>query len=252
MYGGDLVFATHDRYGKIQVVDFEQQFRSLHFNTKTQQSAMLLQNPFILLHKYTQAMVLPMALSPISNVLMLGLGAGSIVKFFSNYFPDVTITALELREAVVDIAHEFFLLPEPGEHFKLYTQDSLQWIEQSSHGKAYDLVLVDMFLSTSTGRDRVIEFVEQLESLLDCMSEKGVMVFNHLHTQAESSERLIEYLKAMRLFIYQVKIDQANTVLYASRVPFAKLTDKALYAFEQRASLPASSYYNNMTMINNK
>jgi len=51
VYGGELIYQKTDQYGKIEVVDHQQKIRSLHFGNITQQSAMLLNNPFLLVHQ---------------------------------------------------------------------------------------------------------------------------------------------------------------------------------------------------------
>ena len=86
MLGGELIHQTSDEYGSIEVIDYMQKIRGLHFGNKTQQSASLLCNPYFLIHKYAQAMTLPICRLNVKRVLVIGLGAGSIVKYFYNYF----------------------------------------------------------------------------------------------------------------------------------------------------------------------
>lgn len=57
-YGGQLVFSTRDKYDPIEVIEFQKSIRGLHFGNKTQQIGMFLYNPIVLIHKYTQAMLI--------------------------------------------------------------------------------------------------------------------------------------------------------------------------------------------------
>ena len=85
-YGGKLIYSTKDEFGPIEIVEFYNRMRSLHFGNKTQQTGMFLYNPVILIHKYTQAMLTPLAWQVPEKALMLGLGAGSIAKFLLHYY----------------------------------------------------------------------------------------------------------------------------------------------------------------------
>ena len=110
-YGANLLYQTTDEYGVIEVVDYKKIIRSLHFGNATQQSGMYLYNPVTLLHPYTQAMLSCTALQAPERVLILGVGGGSMIKFLLHHFHQVEIDAVELRQAVVDTAHDYFDLP---------------------------------------------------------------------------------------------------------------------------------------------
>ena len=150
MHGGELIHQTSDEFGSIEVIEFQQKIRSLHFGNKTQQSAMLLNHPYILIHKYAQAMMLPLCWTNASKVLVLGLGSGSIVKYLYNYFQHLKIDAIELRPAVIELASEYFLLPECDERFKIFNESAFDWLDRQqentlSENEKYDLIIVDMF-----------------------------------------------------------------------------------------------------------
>ena len=69
-YGGQLIYSTRDNYGPIEVIDFKQTLRSLHFGNATQQTGMFLYNPNILIHKYTQAMLTSLCWHIPKNILL--------------------------------------------------------------------------------------------------------------------------------------------------------------------------------------
>ena len=65
--------------------------RYLHFGSRWVQGAMRLQRPWALELEYTREMLLPLVLRPDpdwpKSVLLIGLGAGSLVKFLYRHRP---------------------------------------------------------------------------------------------------------------------------------------------------------------------
>ncbi len=254
MFGGELIHEREDDYGKIQVVDIRQQYRSLHFNTPTHQSSMLLQNPFLLVHKYTQAMMLPLCLLNVQQVLLFGLGAGSIVKYIYNYFPDVEITAIELRDSVIDIAREYFLLPDEDTRFNLFNQNAIHWLDQTENSKQrYQLIFIDMFLSSLQGEDYAVDIDEKIKQLSDLLSPDGVLVFNHLASDENNYKAVKERLiKDRQLSVYEIWIDFSNTVVLASKSSLPAASMEQLYACEKQTSSLFKHYYDCLKPLENR
>ncbi|HEY0720688.1 MAG TPA: spermidine synthase, partial [Gammaproteobacteria bacterium] len=85
-YDGLLVHRTQDEWGPIEVVD-DMLHRSLHFGTEPKQSSMLLSDPLALVLSYTRAMTTALLFVPqVRRVLLIGLGGGSLAKFFLHHF----------------------------------------------------------------------------------------------------------------------------------------------------------------------
>jgi len=101
-------------------------------------------------------MMLPLCWLEPKRILVLGLGAGSIVKFLLSTFENVIIDAVELREAVYNIATQYFSLPEQDERLNVFIHSAQDWINKE-HSRQYDLVIVDVFLTSETGEDQTID-----------------------------------------------------------------------------------------------
>jgi spermidine synthase len=54
------------------------------------------------------------------SVLLIGLGGCSLVHFLRAAFPTCSIYVVEIREAVIDLAHDFFLLPQGNPHLRVF------------------------------------------------------------------------------------------------------------------------------------
>ena len=142
-YNGNLIFSCVDSEGSIDVVD-EATARTMHFGTTARQSTMLFRDRRELALTYTRCMMICLVLfdGKPKNVLMLGLGGGSLARFLLHYYPDCLIDAVERRPAVVQLAQRFFALPE-NNNLRVLETDAEQFVTRHPE-PSYDLVLVDL------------------------------------------------------------------------------------------------------------
>ena len=163
-------------YPGIQVYENHEQ-RWLRFDDRAIQSAMSLERPERLLLAYTQVMMTALLLEPNPrSALVLGLGGGSMARFLRRHFPDCATTAVEISEAVADVARRYFLVPPEGDGFRLVLGDAARYAAQCD--RRFDLILVDVFES-----DRTIDVFATREFFDDCrrlLSPGGVASVNVL------------------------------------------------------------------------
>src|SRR5688572_1868289 len=86
--------------------------RSLHIGSDTVQSSMRLTRPNDLELSYTRSMMAFLLFAPEpSDVLMIGLGGGSLAKFVHHRLPAARVRAVEVNPQVVAIARQYFHVP---------------------------------------------------------------------------------------------------------------------------------------------
>ncbi len=145
-FEGLLVYESRNEHGVVEIVD-TQGVRALHFGSHSRQSTMLLAEPEQLHSLYARAMmgVLLFNDSP-KNVLMIGLGGGTITKYLLNQFPDCRIDVVEFQQEVVNVAHHYFGLPT-DERLNIKVGCGAEHVHQNSrqHQQKYDLIMVDAF-----------------------------------------------------------------------------------------------------------
>jgi spermidine synthase len=111
------------------------------------QSCKLLARPEHLAFDYTRAMVAALLLwqpEP-GRVLLIGVGGGSIPAALASVRPDVSIDAVDIDEAVLRIARQYFGLV-PGPRLRLHAADGAAWIASArARGETFDAVLLDAF-----------------------------------------------------------------------------------------------------------
>ena len=120
--------------------------RFLHFGSEWIQGAMRIARPFALELEYTREMMVPLLIYPDDwpkRVLMIGLGAGSLLKFMWRYKPKSLLTVVEIDPRMEAAARQFFKLPEDPERITVQIGDGADFMISSR--QQFDLILVDGF-----------------------------------------------------------------------------------------------------------
>jgi protein-L-isoaspartate O-methyltransferase len=135
---------------------------------------MLLKDPTISPLRYTDYVHLAWVFTPaIRRVLVIGLGAGSIPKQFLATYSAVSVESVELDPAVVDVARQYFAVPEGTRH-RIIVQDGRQYVRRADG--VYDMILVDAYFADAIPFHLVTrEFLGQLKAHL---APGGVVVAN--------------------------------------------------------------------------
>ena len=137
------IHRTSDHWGELHVLSDSDNYY-LTFGAGGQQSGMQLNQPDKLIFQYTQAMMLALLFCPdAKSTLLLGLGAGSLAKSLFSQDDKLLITAVELRQKVVDIAHDWFDLPR-CDRLSIEVADAFAFIK--SPPTKSDMLFVDLYL----------------------------------------------------------------------------------------------------------
>jgi spermidine synthase len=116
--------------------------RSLHIGSDTIQSSMRLARPNDLELSYTRSMMgFLLFAPPPQNVLMIGLGGGSLAKFVYHRLPDAHVQAVEVNPRVVAIARQYFEVPPDDARFEVLVTDGAEHVERED--VSADVMLVD-------------------------------------------------------------------------------------------------------------
>src|SRR3970040_2238929 len=98
--------------------------RTLHVGGEAIQSAMRIDDPFGLALDYTRCMMAFLLFHPEPReALMIGLGGGSLAKYFHKRFKQTSIRVVELDPRVVAAAREHFALPPDSARFRVEVGD---------------------------------------------------------------------------------------------------------------------------------
>jgi spermidine synthase len=122
----------------------ERGMRVLHLGSQAIQSAMRVNRPWDLELAYTRAMMGFLMFKPApAEVLMIGLGGGSLAKFIRKQRPQTRITAVEIDPRVIAIARTHFELPGNDATLDVIEGDGALYVRQ--HPTSADVILLDGF-----------------------------------------------------------------------------------------------------------
>ncbi|HMM47960.1 MAG TPA: polyamine aminopropyltransferase [Thiobacillaceae bacterium] len=138
------------KFGKQRAADAglevteERGIRTLHLGSQAIQSAMRVSRPWDLELAYTRAMMGFLMFKPApAEVLMVGLGGGSLAKFIRKHRPQTRITAVEIDPRVIAIARSQFELPGDDATLTVVEGDGALYVRQ--HPASADVILLDGF-----------------------------------------------------------------------------------------------------------
>jgi spermidine synthase len=116
--------------------------RTLHVGGEAIQSSMRIEDPYALALDYTRCMMAFLLVHPEPReALMIGLGGGSLVKFFYRQLRKTRVRVVELDERIVRAAREHFALPPDGERLRVEVGDGAEALEP----ECCDVLIVDAF-----------------------------------------------------------------------------------------------------------
>jgi len=116
----------------------------MHVGGTAIQSAMHLDAPDDLALAYTRAMMACLLFKPEPrDVLMIGLGGGSLAKYIHRQLPRTRVLALEIDLRVVDAAYRFFHLPLGKRRLRVIVGDGAAHVAR--HPESADVILLDAF-----------------------------------------------------------------------------------------------------------
>jgi spermidine synthase len=200
---------------------FEHQtLRWIRFGETDVQSAMDLSVPWYPVAGYCISMLAALCLRPIpEKVLSLGLGGGSIERFFAAKLPNVQTVSVEPYAVVTDLAFDFLYLPPGTTVVESTGQDYLQQCEQQ-----HDLIFVDMF--DANGHLPCLLQQAFHAQLAKNLSPGGMVMLNVV--PANEAELLALLLTIRRTFphvILSQEADSKNVVLLCSDQPLPTATE---------------------------
>lgn len=218
----------------------ERGVRSLYIGGHAIQSAMRLSSPEALELHYTRAMMGFLLFCPQpANVLMIGLGGGSLAKFMHRGLPEARLTVVEIRAEVVAAARAFFELPPDDERLEITVADGAQYVP--AHPSSCDVLLLDGF---EDGRQPAALCSQGFyDSAYEALRPGGMLAVNFMafDGKLEAFLRRIENSFHGRLALMDAE-DKVNVIALAfkggpARLAWSELRGRAR-AWKDRLGLP--------------
>lgn len=217
------------------------------------QTCLDLEKPDELVFSYTKMSFAGLLLKPDpENILVAGLGGGTIPIVLSQLFPDASIDVVEIDQAVVNVAEEYFYYADT-DNMKTTVRDARVFVKRAIiQEKKYDYIVLDAF----TG-DYIPEHLltrEFLEEVKQIMSPNAVLVANTFSTSVFYDHESVTYQRVFgeffnfklpasgnRIIISQLKPLPPRGALISTAQDFADKLDKY--------SIPIIEYPNRMSTV---
>lgn len=236
---GELVQETHIGEHNIRVLE-NPHYRWLCFN-RLLQSGMLLAHPDALLFKYARTMIAFRLFVPApARLLLLGLGAGSLMRYALRHLPTCELTAVDYSADVIAIAHAHFGLPRRSPRLTVVHRDARDHLHEPMPPQ--DVILVDLF--GAQGTPPWMEDDALYHACLARLAPQGVLAVNLLAHDQPMLERLLAPIT--RVFtggvLHTTPDEYDNVIAFGLPASFADLDLDALQttaaALESETRLP--------------
>ena len=212
----ETIHEERSKYRDITVTQIGER-RCLLFNVHRgdrNQTCMMLDNPDQLVFDYTRMSFAGLLLqqSP-KNILVIGLGGGSIPMTFADLFPSAQIDVIEIDDAVVKVAGEYFDFNET-QNMKVHVGDGRPFIKRAGlRGEKYDYIVLDAFSGDYIPEHMLTrEFLEEVKAV---MTNDGVLIANTFSTSRLYDHESVTYQRAFSEF-YNFKLPTSgNRIIIA-------------------------------------
>jgi spermidine synthase len=160
----------------IEIVE-EGGVRVLQIGGNAIQSAMRLDAPDRIELDYVRAMLAFLLLKPNPrDVLMVGLGGGSMARFIHQRMPATRVTVVEIDPGVVTVARRYFHFPEEDARLEIVIGDGAEVVPQRP--ASCDVLVVDGFVNGSPAKDLCAQSF--YDGAFAALRPGGVMVANFM------------------------------------------------------------------------
>lgn len=182
------------------------------------QTCMNLDNPKRLVFPYVRMTFAGLLVHPNpSRILIIGLGGGSMPMTLAELFPEATIDVVEIDEAVLRVAEEYFNFQET-ENVRVVVKDARVHVKRSIvEGTSYDFIVLDAFTGDYIPEHLMTqEFFEEVKTILE---DDGVLVSNTFSTSDLYDHESETYKAVYGSFINFKMPITGNRVVIASKKP---------------------------------
>ncbi len=224
--------------------------RSLHVGGEAIQSAMRLGDPYALALDYTRCMMgfLLFHAEP-REALMVGLGGGSLAKFFHRRFKKTSIRVIELDARVLAAAREHFHVPPDGERFRIEIGDGADAL----YPECCDTLVIDAF------EDELhvpkLASAEFYDGAFLALREPGAMVVNFMNDDPKFDLTLQRLERAFGgAVIVMPALYDPNVLAFALKGIAPRIAWDALRSraeqLESKLGLPFTRYLSRLRAMN--
>jgi len=224
--------------------------RTLHVGGEAIQSSMRLEDPYALALDYTRCMMAFLLFHPEPReALMIGLGGGSLAKFFHKSLKQTSLRIIELDARIVAAAREQFALPGDDSRLRVEIGDGAEALTP----ECCDLLVVDAF-EDELHAPRLAS-AEFYDGAFLALTEPGALVVNFMDDDPRFDLTLQRLERAFGgAVLVMPALYDPNILAFALKglprsIPWAALRSRA-EKLEARLGLPFMRYVARLRAMN--
>ncbi len=140
----------------------------------------------------------------LNNILVLGMGGGTMLHLLNEKYPAAKITAVEIDEVIIKIARRYFNIAESS-NLKIINTDAAEILENS--GKfdilnKFDCIIVDTYIGG--------EYPEAignslLSNIFELCADNGLVIFNRI-VYKDKEEIINQFEDKLKLYMKNVNL----------------------------------------------
>lgn len=171
------------------------------------------------------------------NILILGGGAFSLPRYFSEKYPDAAITVVEIDPVLSDIAQEYFFY-KPKQNVTVIAEDARAFLEKNA--TVYDTIIVDAFGDTSV--PYTLTTKEYSAALKKATSEHSQVIVNLIVSRDGPCGELFSGIDASykEYFSYAAYFDQTKDNLRTRQNVIAVYASQPLSWLDRTGAIKTS------------
>jgi spermidine synthase len=189
-----------------------QEYRWLHLSDKSIQSLMQLDAKDDVILPNIQALLSVFLFCPSAKRLLnLGLGGASLERYLDSKWPDIAIRSVESNVQVIQLAKDYFCLPESVDVIADSADHFL-----TNHNEIYDIILCDIFVADMQAS--CLYDNEFYANISKCINKEGVLAINILPDSEEDVVNILLPMKNYFDYLYLLEFpDYSNAIIFASK-----------------------------------
>jgi spermidine synthase len=210
------------------------------------QTCMMMNDRDQLVFDYTRMSFAGLLLKPDpQRILIIGLGGGTIPMTFSDLLPDAQIEVVEIDDAVVSVAKEFFFFSET-DNMTVTVDDGRPYIKRAGiRNQKYDYIVLDAFSGDYIPEHMLTrEFLEEVKQI---MTPDGVLVANTFSTSRLYDHESVTYQRVFSEFFNFKLPTSGNRIIVAQLNPLPPRGEMAtaaqrIYVSLEKYGVPLLEY----------
>lgn len=234
-------------------IEEKEGFKSLYSNDLAIQSALNIKHPHRLVMKNLEYLLGCLMFIPQPrNILILGVGGGSLIHFFRHYCPNSEIVGVENDAEFFIQMQSSFDLPKADNLLSYVITDAKQWIKTNT--AQFDLIIVDIFNEHSM--PSWVQQADFIRNIYKHLTEQGCTAWNMLFSSDSdfnhfySKFRLISEQKSLCLQVDEYE----NTMVFGFKQALVHSDIESLMQFavksEEQYELPFNQILGQIFNIN--